>query len=115
MTIWAILVQLLIGVATVGTAYRVGRRNIDEASRGTQQREDAARREEWWRRFSWALAAIASDNDRESQLGYVVLSVLVESPLAGPDERAIARRASDAALAPLDPGPQSGDTGGGAQ
>lgn len=55
----------------------------------TRQRERAARREEWWRRFEYA-SELALDEESEArrEAGLMLLDALAQSPLAGTDELA---------------------------
>ena len=61
------------------------------ALRGDRQRESAARREEWGRRFTQALTDLGDDSERRRELGQVLLEQLASSDLASPEERALAR------------------------
>ncbi len=61
------------------------------ALRGTSQRERAARREEWGRRFTAALDDVSSETFRRRELGRAVLVELASSALASPEERELAR------------------------
>lgn len=51
-----------------------------------QQKNTADRRAEWWRRTTWAFERTFSSDDAEAELGWKVLSTLVESKLATSDE-----------------------------
>lgn len=55
----------------------------------TRQRERAARREEWWRRFEYA-SELALDEESEArrEAGLLLLDALAQSELAGIDELA---------------------------
>ncbi|MEP6797240.1 MAG: hypothetical protein ABI890_03790 [Lapillicoccus sp.] len=61
------------------------------ALRGDRQRETAARREEWGRRFTAALADLGDDSARRRRLGQGLLERLASSDLASSEERALAR------------------------
>ncbi len=121
MVVWGIVAQLLIGAATITVAFRVGTRNADvadrvggrhaeEAAKATLQREIAGRREEWWRRMSWALKATTSENAREAHIGFRMVAELLRSDLATPDDLALGDIVSDAVLIALDPPPDLADT-----
>ncbi len=58
----------------------------------TKQAEAAARREEWGRRFSQALALIADEHPRQRQIGRALLAQLLNSDLATSDDRKAADR-----------------------
>ena len=47
-----------------------------------RQKNTADRRSEWWRRTTWAYERTFSENDIEAEIGWSVLSTLVESKLA---------------------------------
>jgi hypothetical protein len=71
----------------------------------TDQREQQARREEWWRRFQYvAELALDVDNPQRSNIGVLLVRKMVESTLAGADELAAADVILDEVLA-------LGDTG----
>lgn len=121
MIVWGIVAQLLIGAATITVAFRLGTRNADvadrvggrhaeEAAKATLQREIAGRREEWWRRMSWALKATTSENAREAHIGFRMVAELLRSDLATPDDLALGDIVSDAVLIALDPPPDLADT-----
>ena len=106
----AVAVQLVVGVATIAVAFRVGTRNAQETAHATRQREVAARREEFWKRLTYALTAAGSQNLAEAQVGFALLATLVQSELASPEDRELARAAGRAVLQPLDPPPDREDT-----
>lgn len=109
--VWlAVVVQLMIGVATIAVAFWVGTRNAQESANATSQRETAARREEFWKRLTYALTAAGSENQTESQVGFALLTALVQSELASAEDRQLARAAGRAVLQPLDPPPDEADT-----
>jgi hypothetical protein len=66
------------------------------ARSGTRQDETQGRREEWGRRFTAAIEALAADEHRKRALGRVLLVELLRSSLAGEDDRAIATGVLDA-------------------
>ena len=47
-----------------------------------QQRNNADRRSEWWRRTTWAYERTFSSSDAEAEVGWRVLDILVGSRLA---------------------------------
>lgn len=109
--VWlAVVVQLVVGVATIAVAFRVGTRNAQETANATLQRETAARREEFWKRLTYALTAAGSENQAEAQVGFALLAVLVQSELASSEDRQLARAAGRPVLQPLDPPPDEADT-----
>ena len=67
----------------------------------TRQREFAARREEWWRRFEWAASLAVSDAEPSKTAGLHLLTTLGESHLAGPDEAKLLESFSQAVLGVL--------------
>lgn len=67
----------------------------------TRQRELAARREEWWRRFEWAASLVVSDTEPSKTAGLHLLTTLGESRLAGPDEARLLESFSQAVLGVL--------------
>lgn len=67
----------------------------------TQQREFAARREEWWRRFEWAATLALSGTEMGQAAGLHVLAELGESALAGTDEARLLQTFSQAVLGVL--------------
>ncbi len=122
MVLWSIFAQLVIGAATIVAAFRVGTRNArvaeivgtrnaEEAASATRQRETAARREEFWKRLTFALTATANENAAEARLGFTLLAELAKSDLASTEDRALARAASRAVLQQLDPPSDEADAG----
>jgi hypothetical protein len=122
MVVWSIFAQLVIGAATIVAAFRVGTRNArvaelvgtrnaEETANATLQRETAARREEFWKRLTFALTATANENPAEARLGFSLLAELAKSDLASPEDRALARAASHAVLQQLDPPSNQADSG----
>lgn len=55
----------------------------------TRQKEDAAKREEWWRRFEWAAQLSMDESSAVKARGLRLLLILRHSPLAGPDEQGL--------------------------
>lgn len=89
---WA---TVLIGVVTVfgaGIAAWIGASRTTEA---TRQREQAATREEWFRRLQWAGQHALSSDDRTRAAGLALMEVLARSPLAGPAELEMLRALND--------------------
>jgi len=81
-------VALSLGVGLLtGAGALVGvRLSVRGNDRATVQRELAARREEWWRRFTWA-AELALDPVAERRIvGLKLLASLAQSELAQRDE-----------------------------
>ena len=98
-------VQIVLSVLTLiaaGTsAFLVWRAN----TRATEQREQQARREEWWRRFQYATElALDLDNPHRSNVGVQLVRAMITSSLAGRDELLAADTVLDEVLA-------LGDTG----
>jgi hypothetical protein len=78
--------SVLVGLLTAGGAY-VGVRHAARANdRATQQRELAARREEWWRRFIWAVELALDESPVKRVTGLKLLTKLAQSDLAERDE-----------------------------
>ncbi|WP_040407656.1 hypothetical protein [Amycolatopsis nigrescens] len=78
--------SLLVGLLTAGGAWIGVRHSVRGNDRATQQRELAAQREEWWRRFTWA-AELARDRSMASRtLGLELLTALAQSDLTQHDE-----------------------------
>ncbi|RAS66852.1 hypothetical protein C8D87_103191 [Lentzea atacamensis] len=78
--------SLLVGVLTATAALvgvRVSTRGNDRA---TTQRELAARREEWWRRFVWASELALDPAPVKRVAGLKLLAKLAQSELAARDE-----------------------------
>jgi hypothetical protein len=67
MSVWLqTAMPLAVGVVTAGSAYLGVRHAARGNAHATAQRELAARREEWWRRFNWA-ADLALDVSAEKR------------------------------------------------
>lgn len=64
----------------------------------TLQREQAARREEWWRRFEWAASLALSDQEIAQTAGLHVLTQLGQSALANTDDAELLQTFSQAVL-----------------
>lgn len=92
---------LVVGIVTAGSAYLGVRHAARGNERATAQRDLAARREEWWRRFNWA-AELAMDASPEKRaLGLKLLTKLAESDLAGRDEWLLLDAFHERVLEPL--------------
>jgi hypothetical protein len=57
------------------------------SDRATDQREVAARREEWGRRFATALSLLGEPDQRERRIGRALLAQLLDSELATDEDR----------------------------
>ncbi|MFC6088094.1 hypothetical protein [Saccharothrix lopnurensis] len=80
------MLPLVVGLLTAGGAFLGVRHSVHGNDRATEQRELAARREEWWRRFTWA-AELALDQDPAKRVaGLKLLTKLGQSDLAQADE-----------------------------
>jgi len=123
MVVWSVLAQLVIGAATIAVAFRVGTRNArvaelvgtrnaEEAANATLQRETAARREEFWKRLTFALTATANENPADARIGFTLLAALIKSDLATAEDVALAESVSRTILQQLDPPPGQADTEG---
>ena len=94
MNAWQIALGCITAVAPVTAALLAWR----AGSRATDQRENQARREEWWRRFQWATELALSDAKPRADIGILLLRDAVQSPLAGDDELRAARSVLDRTL-----------------
>lgn len=56
-----VLVQLLVGVATVAAAFYAARAGARATELSTDQQERAARRQEWFHRMQWATDLTLAD------------------------------------------------------
>ena len=119
--LWTVLVQLVVGAATIAVAFRVGTRNArvneqvgirnaQEAAHATLQRETAARREEFWKRFTYALTATGSDNPRVARVGFRLLTALISSDVATDEDIALAESVSRTILLELDQSSNQADS-----
>lgn len=118
---WALVVQLVVGAATIAVAFRVGTRNArvneqigtrnaEEAANATRQREVAARREEFWKRFTYALTITGSPNPAGARVGFRLLTALISSDLATEEDVALAESISQTILLELDQSAGGADT-----
>jgi hypothetical protein len=78
--------SLLVGLLTAGGALVGVRLTVRGNDRSTQQRELAASREEWWRRFTWAAQLALDDSPAKRVAGLKLLAKLGQSDLAQNDE-----------------------------
>jgi len=97
---WVPVAQIILSsltfLAALFTGYLVWKANTG----ATDQRELAARREEWWRRFQYAAElALDEGNERRANIGVLMVRKMVTSTLAGPDELAAADVILDEVLA----------------
>ncbi|OXM69654.1 hypothetical protein CF165_09095 [Amycolatopsis vastitatis] len=83
---WQLGLTALIGLLTVAGAYIGSRLGAKANDRATEQRELAARREEWWRRFTWAAGLAMDDSATKRTLGLSLMMKLARSELAQQDE-----------------------------
>ncbi len=88
---WQLVLGCVTAVASITAAvlsWRAGRAAID-------QRENQALREEWSRRFQWAIELALSDDEHRADVGIVLLGEAMFSPLASEAELWAARSAVD--------------------
>ncbi|WP_409490694.1 hypothetical protein [Amycolatopsis sp. cmx-11-12] len=78
--------SLLVGLMTACGALVGVRHSVRGNDRATEQRELAARREEWWRRFTWAAELALDQASGKRTVGLQLLVQLAESDLAQRDE-----------------------------
>ncbi|MBB1155041.1 MULTISPECIES: hypothetical protein [Amycolatopsis] len=81
-----LVVTIALGLLTVTGAFAGARMGARANDRATKQREDAARREEWWRRFTWAAELALDDSVRKRAAGLKLLAKLGRSGLATHDD-----------------------------
>ena len=81
-----VVLSLAVGVFTTGGALAGVRMSVRGNDRATGQRELAARREEWWRRFTWAAELAVDDSPQKRITGLNLLTVLARSDLAQLEE-----------------------------
>jgi len=87
--VWQLVLGCVTAVASITAAvlsWRAGRAAID-------QRENQALREEWSRRFQWAIELALSDDEHRADVGIVLLGEAMFSPLASEAELRVARSA----------------------
>ncbi len=78
--------QIVLGIITAVAALLAAALSWRAGTVSTRQREEQARREEWWRRFQWATDLLVSPDGRRTRVGLALLTALADSTLAGPDE-----------------------------
>lgn len=78
--------SLCIGLLTAAGALAGVRWSVRGNDRATTQRELAARREEWWRRFTWAAELAMDPAQTRRVVGLKLLAGLAKSELAQRDE-----------------------------
>lgn len=103
-----VLVSLAVGTLTAGGALLGVRASVRGNDRATEQRELAARREEWWRRFTWAAELAVDDSRTKRAAGLNLLAKLAASDLAQEEECLLLdvfqQRVLESLLAEDDPG-----------
>lgn len=83
---WQLGLTTLLGLLTVAGAYIGSRLGAKANDRATEQRELAARREEWWRRFTWAAELALDQSSDRRTVGLTLMMKLARSSLAEHDE-----------------------------
>ncbi|WP_260478760.1 hypothetical protein [Kibdelosporangium aridum] len=78
--------SLATGLLTAAAAMFGVRHSVRGNDRATEQRELAARREEWWRRFTWAAELAMDESSVKRVAGLKLLTQLAQSDLAERDE-----------------------------
>ncbi|MEU3625362.1 hypothetical protein BS329_30645 [Amycolatopsis coloradensis] len=86
MTWWQIGVTALVGILATSGAFLGARLGVRANDRATEQRERAARREEWWRRFTWAAELALDESAVKRTAGLSLMMKLARSELAEQDE-----------------------------
>lgn len=105
--------QLVLTVVTAVAAITAAALSWWAGHQSTGQRERQGRREEWWRRFQWAIELAMSDSERKSQVGVALLDALANSSLATADEVAATSAVNDPIVRrSLTPSDQQEDDGG---
>ncbi|MBF6325906.1 hypothetical protein [Nocardia cyriacigeorgica] len=82
MTWWTILLQSCIGVLTISGSFLAARL-------GARETELRSRREEWWRRYTWAVDAINSEDSLKVAAGCAALESMYFAELAGEYEKSV--------------------------
>jgi hypothetical protein len=83
-------VQIALSIATLVVTLVTATLVWRGATTATDQRETAARREEWWRRFQWATDLAIDEDEAQRRVGLTVMESQLESSLAGADEKELA-------------------------
>lgn len=78
--------SLLTALVAAAGAFVGVRLSVRGGDRATVQREKAARREEWWRRFTWAAELALGESSTKRATGLRMLTQLAQSELAQRDE-----------------------------
>lgn len=78
--------SLAVGSVTAAAAVFGVRMSVRGNDRATEQRELAARREEWRRRFTWAAELALDDLEHKRVVGLNMLTTLAQSDLARREE-----------------------------
>jgi hypothetical protein len=78
--------SLAVGSVTAAAAVFGVRLSVRGNDRATDQRELAARREEWWRRFTWAAELALDEAAHKRVVGLNLLTTLALSDLAQREE-----------------------------
>lgn len=86
MTWWQVVVTAAVGLIATTGGFVGARLGVRANDRSTFQREDAARREEWWRRFTWAAELALDDSAVKRAAGLKLLAKLGRSRLATHDD-----------------------------
>ncbi|WP_311214558.1 MULTISPECIES: hypothetical protein [unclassified Arthrobacter] len=99
---WSIVASLapVAALVAAGLVTWIGWRNLKHQqralkvavrsdARNLRQKRDADARSEWWKRTQWALEAAASDDPRMYSYGTGGLTLLAQSDLAGPKDKAL--------------------------
>ncbi|MGC7102932.1 hypothetical protein ACPZ19_50435 [Amycolatopsis lurida] len=81
-----IAVTAVLGVLATSGAFLGARLGARANDRATSQRELAARREEWWRRFTWATELALDESPTKRTVGLSLMLKLATSELAQQDE-----------------------------
>ncbi len=84
-----VVVQLLVGGATVAAAFYAARSGARATGAATAELDRAARREEWFRRVQWAAGLTLDADARARTDGLRLLRVLARSDLADADDLAL--------------------------
>ena len=78
--------SLAVGLLTATGAFLGVRFSVRGNDRATEQRELATRREEWWRRFTWASELALDESPAKRVAGLKLLAKPAQSELAARDE-----------------------------
>lgn len=78
-----------VGLRNLKQQQRALKVSVRSDARNLKQKREADARSEWWRRTQWALEATASESDEMYGYGTGMLSLLVKSELASPEDKAL--------------------------